>query len=46
MPLYLYTPNICLEMFPKTVCHLTKTTLSPKNSQKHEINHIAGITEI
>jgi len=30
----------------KTVCYLTKDTLSPHKSRKHEIYHTAGKTEI
>lgn len=46
MPFYTNTLNIHLDRYLKTVCYLTKATLSPQKSQKHEIYHTAGKMEI
>lgn len=46
MLFYTYTLNICLDMYLKTVCYLTKATLSPQKSLKHEIYRTAGKMEI
>lgn len=37
MPFYTCALSICLDTYLKTVCYLTKATLPPQRSQKHEI---------
>lgn len=42
MPFYTYTLNVCLGMYLKAACYLTRATLSPQKSQKHRIYPTAG----